>query len=119
MALVLFMLCSGLVHSRVAGNRLRWIDRNDKDVQFQPSLKLCMDKGGSAMTLYDENDATFIHNFPKEEYKSYWLGLQKKQDNTITWSNGSTCAYGVSNLGSETEGGANLCSCGQQHMDRF
>ncbi|XP_033471131.2 secretory phospholipase A2 receptor [Epinephelus lanceolatus] len=98
MAGVLFLVCAGSFHFIFASNHLR-IFRipKTKDV-FRVALQACNQTHESCVTLYDDEDAKFIHNLLLAEgpEESVWLGLRK--DRNTTWSDGSPVNFSNSSV---------------------
>uniref|UniRef100_A0A3B5ATV7 C-type lectin domain-containing protein n=1 Tax=Stegastes partitus TaxID=144197 RepID=A0A3B5ATV7_9TELE len=94
MTLVFFLLCSGKGSSPALV--LHFIlCRLFVHIRWETALNRCKKEGGSLVTLYDDEDATFTENYvnKKDLYSTHWLGLIKNRTNITTWSNGDpfTC----------------------------
>ncbi|XP_026216871.1 C-type mannose receptor 2-like [Anabas testudineus] len=86
---VVFMLCSGFFHFTLASNRLRFFSFLQNDVQWITGKNGCITMNRSLVTLYDEDDAYFVHKFTESQLgdnKRSWLGLHMSQHNVSTWS---------------------------------
>uniref|UniRef100_A0A4W6BJK0 C-type lectin domain-containing protein n=1 Tax=Lates calcarifer TaxID=8187 RepID=A0A4W6BJK0_LATCA len=111
MSLVWFMLCSGFVHFTFSTNRLRIFNfTGTPGKNWSDSLQECkMDPSASLVTLYDEEDFTFVINFLTDigHDKTAWFGLHKhKQPHRVaTWSNGEPfkCNHSNVNLANGTQ----------------
>uniref|UniRef100_A0A3B4ZR50 C-type lectin domain-containing protein n=1 Tax=Stegastes partitus TaxID=144197 RepID=A0A3B4ZR50_9TELE len=84
---------------RFESNHLRIFKIEAERLGWETALNRCKKEGGSLVTLYDDEDATFIKNYVmKNPYVTYWLGLTKKQTTVTTWSNGDPFTFSRSSV---------------------
>ncbi|KAK5896129.1 hypothetical protein CgunFtcFv8_009763 [Champsocephalus gunnari] len=98
MALLVFLLCSGLFHSTLTSHQLRSFNFPETRSTWSNGLKQCSENNESPVTLYDEEDELFADKFGAS---GCWLGLRKLRNKT--WSNGDNVNFNKSSV-SLTEG---------------
>ncbi|XP_034528899.1 macrophage mannose receptor 1-like [Notolabrus celidotus] len=95
MALVLLMLCSGLIDVTFATQRLRFFGELQNKTTWEEA-SACKDRNASLVTLYDEEDAKFMYKFTENaetqgDTRTVWLGL--RYVGNYTWSNGEAVTF--------------------------
>uniref|UniRef100_A0A3P8TN60 C-type lectin domain-containing protein n=1 Tax=Amphiprion percula TaxID=161767 RepID=A0A3P8TN60_AMPPE len=101
MILVFFLLCSGIFQFTFASN-LRIFNHTSEDKNWTEAQHECNETGGSLVTLYDDEDATFMQKYMTKSsswfVSSVWLGLTKTRTNVTTWSNGAPFIFNRSSV---------------------
>uniref|UniRef100_A0A3Q1CHF3 C-type lectin domain-containing protein n=1 Tax=Amphiprion ocellaris TaxID=80972 RepID=A0A3Q1CHF3_AMPOC len=101
MILVFFLLCSGIFQFTFASN-LRIFNHPSEDKNWNEARRECNEKNGSLVTLYDDEDATFMRKYVTKSssgfVSSVWLGLTKTRTNVTTWSNGAPFIFSRSSV---------------------
>uniref|UniRef100_A0A3Q2CJR2 C-type lectin domain-containing protein n=1 Tax=Cyprinodon variegatus TaxID=28743 RepID=A0A3Q2CJR2_CYPVA len=95
---------TGLLQVSLAANRLRWF-LNDTETSWEEARNICLGKGGSLLSLYDEEDADVIQSFTKPT--GIWLGLRRNDSYVPTWSNGEKVIFNESTT--DLKGEEQLC----------
>ncbi|XP_032444872.1 secretory phospholipase A2 receptor [Xiphophorus hellerii] len=100
MVKVLFLvLCSGILQFSFAANRLRYFSYTENDLNWTKAKQHCVENGGSLLSLFDEEDEMMMINFTSStEGPGFWLGLKKKDNNTLFWSNGEAVQFNNSTV---------------------
>ncbi|KAK1906551.1 C-type lectin 1 [Dissostichus eleginoides] len=93
MALLVFLLCSGLFHFTLTSHQLRIFYFKTTRSVWSEALEECYENNESPVTLYDEEDEKFTYKFQESNRgpPPLWLGLSKSRN--LTWSNGNNVNF--------------------------
>ncbi|KAG7233794.1 hypothetical protein INR49_006579 [Caranx melampygus] len=99
MILAVVMLCSGFVHF-VFANRLRIFNVTATEgLTWKESLDLCRAKNESLVTLYDQGDIDFTHNFSRKGNQGVGIFVGLRWTNkSVRWSDGTPYIFNRSTV---------------------
>ncbi|XP_014834764.1 PREDICTED: secretory phospholipase A2 receptor-like [Poecilia mexicana] len=87
MKVLFLVLCSGILQFSLVAYRLRYFNDPKESLNWTDAKQYCVEEGGSLLSLYDEEEERMILNYTNHDLM-FWLGLKKKDNDTLFWSNG-------------------------------
>uniref|UniRef100_A0A3B3TPQ8 C-type lectin domain-containing protein n=1 Tax=Poecilia latipinna TaxID=48699 RepID=A0A3B3TPQ8_9TELE len=77
-----------LIEFSLAAYRLRYFnDYPEERLNWTDAKQYCVEEGGSLLSLHDEEEERMIFNYTNPG-PGFWIGLKKKDNYTLFWSNG-------------------------------
>uniref|UniRef100_A0A3Q2PLT4 C-type lectin domain-containing protein n=1 Tax=Fundulus heteroclitus TaxID=8078 RepID=A0A3Q2PLT4_FUNHE len=109
--IITYCLFTGILQISLAANRLRKFSFLQGRKSWTKALETCESKGGSLLSLYDEEDANMtIHLISSRgdpDFVSIWLGLKWNPSYVPIWSNGEKVIFNESTV--DLKKGEQLC----------
>ncbi|XP_017158326.1 secretory phospholipase A2 receptor-like isoform X2 [Poecilia reticulata] len=101
MKVLFLVLCS-------AAYRLRYFNNSEVSLNWTDAEQYCVEEGGSLLSLYDEEDERMMFNYTSWfEGPGFWLGLKKKDNDALFWSDGEIVNFTKSTV--NVSDGDQLC----------
>ncbi|XP_016520290.1 secretory phospholipase A2 receptor [Poecilia formosa] len=87
MKVLFLVLCSGILQFSLVAYRLRYFNDPKESLNWTDAKQYCVEEGGSLLSLHDEEEERMIFNYTNPG-PGFWIGLKKKDNYTLFWSNG-------------------------------